>query len=283
MPGVDQEDIEKAIKAIHNIAVMLTGATEYVCEGRILKRFSKEIEGNLERLEIGIASLKKSFPGKFPEDLKPDSSLSRIRDVAKMLKRDNADMVGQCRSGNLGNTLNLTILELRGIVKDILDTLSGRVSRYTFIDRIADYRGSVRSFLSGLSPFISHGGKVILAPILIAIFCLVYLFLTMDSEDVLLGSIKDDLAFIERQKGALDTHRQEYEQIRQEIKSLRGKELMRERKIEYLNLAKEERRIKELIDRAMASIEKRGREVEEKNKKAEEIRNKSFFQKLFRR
>ena len=283
MPDVDPHDIEKAIKAIQNIAIMLTGATEAVCEGRILKRFSGEIEANLERLETDIASLNKKFPGKFPETLKPDSSLSKIRDIAIILGEDNADIEAKCRKGDLGNELTTRVVELKGIVKDIWNTLSGKVSGYTFTDRVADYGRRVRSSLSYLSPLVSNIGRIILAVILMAIFSFVYLFLTMESEDVLLKSIKNDRAFKEKQKDTLGRQRKEYEEIREKIKSFEKKKIGREGRSQLLNLSMEERKIKDLIDKTMLSIETREKEIAEKRKKIEEIRKKSFFQKLLRR
>ena len=284
---VDPQDIEKAIKAIHNVAIMLTGASEYVCEARILKRLSGEIEANLERLKTDITSLKKEFPGKFPKTLSPDSSLSRIRDVATMLKGDYADIEAKCRSGDLGNELTTGALELRGILRDTLDTLGGKVARYTFTDRIADYSGRTKSFLSPFASFTakvaSYTAKVVLGIILVAISCFVYLFLTMESEDDLLSSMENDVAFVEEQKDVLRRKRGEYGEITANIKTLQGKELLRERKIELLNLSKQERKIKELIDNALISIENKEREIAEKNKKIEEIRKKSFLQKLLRR
>jgi hypothetical protein len=259
---------------------MLTGASEYVCEARILKRLSGEIEANLERLETEIASLKKEFPGKFPKSLSPDSSLSKIRDVATMLKGDDADKEANCRSGDLGNKLNAGTLELREILRDTLDTLGGKVVRYSFTDRIADFRGKIKP---SLSPLASYTGKAVLATLLVAISSFVYLSLTMESEDALLSSIKDDLAFVEEQKGAITRQRQEYREIRGNIKSLQGKELAREGKIELLNLSKKEREIKEFIDLALVAIENKEREIAEKYKKIEEIRKKSFLQKLVRR
>jgi len=283
MADVDPHDIEKAIKAIQNIAVMLTGATEAVCEGRILKRFSGEIEANLERLETDIASLKKKFPGKFPETLKPDSSLSKIRDIAITLKEGNADIEAKCRKGDLGNELTTSVVELKGIVKDIWDTLSGKVSGYSFTDRVADYGRKIRSSLSGLSPLVSNTGKIFLAVLLVAIFSFVYLFLTMESEDALLKGIKDDRASIEKQKDTLARQRKEYEEIREEIKSLDKKKLSREDKIQRLDLSMEERKIKDLMEKTMLSIETREEEIAEKHRKIQEIRKKSFPQKLLRR
>jgi hypothetical protein len=287
VPRVDVQDIEKAIKAIHNVAIMLTGASEYVCEAGILKRLSGEIEAYLERLETDMASLKKEFPGKFPKTLSPDSSLSRIRDVATMLKGDDADIEAKCRSGHLGNELTTGTVELRGILRDTLDTLGGKVARYTFTDRIADYSGRTKSFLSPFASFTakvaSYTAKVVLGIILVAISCFVYLFLTMESEDALLSSVKNDVAFVEEQKDVLKRKRGEYREITDNIKTLQGKELLREQKIELLNLSKRERKIKELIDTTLISIENKEREIAEKNKKIEEIRGKSFLQKLLRR
>ena len=280
MPKIDPQDIDKAIKAIQNVAIMLTGASEYVCEAGILKRLSGEIEANLERLETEIASLKKEFPGKFPKILSPDSSLSKIRDVATMLKGDDADMEADCRSGDLGNKLNAGTLELREILRDTLDTLGGKVARYSFTDKIADFRGKMKP---SLSPLASYAGKAVLGTLLVAISSFVYLSLTMEREDVLLSSIKDDLAFVEEQKGALRRQRQEYREIRENIKSLQGKELARGGKIELLNLSKKEREITEFIDTTLVAIENKEREIAEKNKKIEEIRKKSFLQKLVRR
>ncbi len=283
MSDVDPHDIEKAIKAIQNIAIMLTGATEAVCEGRILKRFSGEIEANLERLETDIASLKKKFPGKFPETLKPDSSLSKIRDIAITLKVGNADIEAKCRKGDLGNELTTRVVELKGIVKDIWNTLSGKVSGYSFTDRVAEYGRRIRSSLSYLSPLVSNTARIILAALLVTIFAFVYLFLTMESEDVLLKSIKNDLASIEKQKDTLARQRKEYEEIREKIKSLDKKKLGREDKIQRLDLSMEERKIKDLIEKTLFSIEEKEKEIAEKHKKVEEIRKKSFFQILLRR
>ncbi|MEE8317569.1 MAG: hypothetical protein V3S13_01510 [Candidatus Omnitrophota bacterium] len=280
MPDVEIQDIEKAIKAIQNIAIMLTGTTEFVCKGTILKGFSKDIEVNLKRLETDIDTFKKRFPGKFPETLEPDSSLSRIRDIAIKLKGDNANIEAKCRSGDLGNDLNIGAMELKGIVKDTLDTLNGKVSGYTFTNKIADYVGRVKSFLIDLFPLVSNIGKIILIAILAAVLSFVYLFLTMESEKALRDSIKNDQDYIKGQKDAIRRQRQEYKEIRESIKSLEKKELIREDKIRFLNLSSKEREIKDFIDKTVISIEKRKREIAEKNKRLAELRKKSFLQRL---
>jgi len=283
MPEINPQETEKTIKAIQDIAIILTGAAEFVCEGRMLKRFSRNIEENLEKLENNIALLKKKFPGKFPETLKPDTSISKIRDLAITLKGDNADIEAKCRSGELSNELILRAMELKGVTKNILDALMGKISRYTIIDKFAGYGGKIKSFLLALSPLVSNTGRIVLAAILVIIFSFVYLSFTMESEDVVLKSIKKDLSYIEKQGDILEKQRQEYNKIREKIKSFDQAEMDREDKIEWLNLSIKERKSRVFIEQIMLSIETREKKIAEKNNKVEEIRKKSFFQKLLRR
>jgi len=283
MPEVNPQETEKTIKAIQDIAIILTGAAEFVCEGRMLKRFSRNIEENLEKLENNIALLKKKFPGKFPETLEPATSLSKLRDLAITLRGDNADMEAKCRSGELGNELILRTTELNAITKDILDALRGKISRYTIVDKIAGYGGRVKSFLLSLSPLVSNTGRIALAAILVVGFSFAYLFFTMESEDVVLKSIKNDLSYIEKQNEILAKQRKEYNKISEKMKSFNQAEMSREDKIEWLNLSIEERKSSVLIEQIMLSIETSKKKIAEKNKKVEEIRKKSFFQKLLKR
>jgi hypothetical protein len=283
MPEVNPQETEKTIKAIQDIAIILTGAAEFVCEGRMLKRFSRNIEENLEKLENSIALLKRKFPGKFPETLEPDTSLSKIRDLAITLKGDNADTEAKCRSGELGNELILRATELKAITKDILDALKGKIARYTLVDKFAGYGGKIKSFLLGLSPLVSNTGRIVLAAILVIIFSFIYLSFTMESEDVVLKSIKKDLSYIEKQNDILAKQRQEYNEVREKMKSFNQAEMSREDKIEWLNLSIKEGKSRALIEQIMLSIETSKEKIAEKNKKVEEIRKKSFFQKLLRR
>ncbi len=283
MPEVNPQETEKTVKAIQDIAIILTGAAEFVCEGRMLKRFSRNIEENLEKLENNIALLKKKFPGKFPETLKPDASLSRMRDLAITLKGDNVDIEAKCRSGELGDELILRATELKAVTKDILDTLRGKISRYTIVDKFAGYGGRIKSFLLSLSPLVSNTGRIVLAAILVIIFSFVYLSFTMESEDVVLKSIEKGLSYIEKQNDMLAKQRQEYNEITEKIKSFDQAEMSREDKIQWLNLSIKEKKSRVDIEQIMLSIEISKQKIAEKNKKVEEVRKKSFFQKLLRR
>jgi hypothetical protein len=284
MPDANQQDINKAIRAIQDIAVMLTGASEYVCEARILKRYSSDIETNLDNLETYLSRLKGSFPGKFPEALRPDSSLSTIREIATSMKGDDAKIEARCRAGELGNELFLGVKELKTVVGDIWNTLGGKVvSKYSFADRIADQGGKFKSLFSGFSPFVSTSGKIILAVIIVLILCFVYLYVTMESEDSLVASINNDLTSIQTQKDTLAKHRKQYEEITRNINALNDKKLSRDDKIQLLDLSTESKKVKERIDKSVLSIEKKEKELTDKKKRLEELRRKPLIQKLLKK
>lgn len=283
MPDANQQDIKKAIRAIQDIAVMLTGASEYVCEGRMLKRYSSDIETNLDHLEAHLSRLKGSFPGKFPEALRPDSSLSKMREIVTSMKGDNAKLEAKCRAGELGNELSLGLKELKAILGEIWDTLGGKVvSKYSLADRIASQGGKFKSFFLGFSPLVSITGKIILAVIIVLILSFLYLYVTMESEDVLVTGINMDIASMRIQEDTLAQHRKEYEEATIHINALKKKKLNRDDKIQLLNLSTESKKVKERIDKSVLSIEKKEKELTDKKKRLEELRRKSFIQKLLK-
>lgn len=283
MPDIDLQNIEKTIKAIQNIGIMLDGASEYVCEEGVLKRFSGYIGAYLKKLETDIVSLKKKFPGKFPETPELDSSLSRIRGIATTLRRGKSDVEAKCRAGDLGRELGTEIIELKTGVQDISQTVSGQVSGYSIADRIAGQGEKVSSALYYLSPFAPIPRKVILAALAVAFIGFGYLFFTMESEDALIQSIKDDGAFLQTQEKVLSAKKGEHREIKAEIKILDKQNLNRKDKIKLLSLSVEEGRIAEFIEKTAVSIEKREKELAGKNKRLEELQKKSFFRKLLKK
>lgn len=283
MPDIDLQNIEKTIKAIQNIGIMLDGASEYVCEEGVLKRFSGYIGAYLKKLETDIVSLKKKFPGKFPETPELDSSLSRIKGIATTLRRGKSDVEAKCRAGDLGRELGTEIIELKTGVQDISQTVSGQVSGYSIADRIAGQGEKVSSALYYLSPFAPIPRKVILAALAVAFIGFGYLFFTMESEDALIQIIKDDGAFLQTQEKVLSAKKEEHREIKAEIKILDKQNLNRKDKIKLLSLSVEEGRIAEFIEKTAVSIEKREKELAGKNKRLQELQKKSFFRKLLKK
>ncbi|MFW6147916.1 MAG: hypothetical protein ACOC6B_05945 [Thermodesulfobacteriota bacterium] len=282
MSKVNQQDMEKAVRVIQDIAVMLTGASEYVCENRMLKRYSSDIETHLDDLDTYLSQLKKSFPGKIPEGFKPDTSLLRIREIALSMKGDDA-LQSKCRSGELGDELSMNLKELKAEIRNLQETLRGKASTYSFADRIGDQAVRFKPVVSALSWFTSFIGKMIALFIILSILAFVYLYATMESEDALRNDINKSLATLETQKDTLAKYREDYEQITRTINEIENKPLTREKKIHLLDLSTERKKVKERIEKGSFAIEKKGKELMEKKKELEKLRKKTFLHKLFKR
>jgi len=284
MPDAEQQDMKKAIQVIQDIAVMLTGASEYVCEKRMLKRYSSDIETNLDNLETYLSRLKRSFPGKFPEALNPDSLMAKLKEIAASMKADDSAIEATCRAGDLGDELFLGLKELKAALRYISNILGGKVvSTYSLADRIMDLGGRSKSLFAGISAFISSIGKVIIAVVIVLILSFVYLYVTMESEDTLVASVNNVLTSVQIQKDTLAKQRKEHEEITATIDRLKNKELARDEKIQLLNLSTESQKMKEHISESVLLLERREKELADKKKSLEELQKKTFIQKLFKR
>jgi ABC-type multidrug transport system fused ATPase/permease subunit len=284
MPEADHQEMEKAIQAIQDIAVMLTGASEYVCEERMLRRYPSDIETSLDSLDTYVSHLKSSFPGKVPEAFKPDSLLARIREIASSMRGNDAATQAKCQSGELGDELFMRLKELKAVVGDIQDTLGGKVlSHYSFADRIGEQVVRFKSVFSGLSLLTSYVGKITAGLIIALIISFVYLYATMESEDALIKNINNVLTSIETHTDTLATHMKEYEQITRNINALKKKKLTRDEKIQLLDLSTKSKKVKDRIEKSTLVIEKKEKELADKKKKLEELRKKGFLQKLLKR
>jgi hypothetical protein len=283
MPEAILKNIEKAIKDIHNIGIMLSGASEYVCEEGVLKRFSRYLQAYHKRLESDINSLKKEYPGKFPETPELDKSLSRITDISVALEQDKKAVGTKCRAGSFGHELNTQVAELKSGIQDVWETVAGKVSGYSITDRLAGGGETVTSALYHVSPFGPIPRRIIISVLIIAAVVFGYLFFTMESEDALVQGIKADLTYLNTERQALKVKQQEHEDIQTQIKLLDKIDLKRKDKIKLLSLTVEEGKLRESIEKITVAVEKWESELEVKNKRLEELRKKTFLQRLLKR
>jgi len=283
MPEAILKNIEKAIKDIHNIGIMLSGASEYVCEEGVLKRFSRYLQAYHKRLESDINSLKKEYPGKFPETPELDKSLSRITDISVALEQDKKAVGTKCRAGSFGHELNTQVAELKSGIQDVWETVDGKVSGYSITDRLAGGGETVTSALYHVSPFGPIPRRIIISVLIIAAVVFGYLFFTMESEDALVQGIRADLTYLNTERQALKVKQQEHEDIQAQIKLLDKIDLIRKDKIKLLSLTVEEGKLRESIEKITVAVEKWESELEVKNKRLEELRKKTFLQRLQKR
>ena len=279
----DMQEIKAKIRPIQDIAIILTGTAEFVCEKRMLKRFSVELEANLVKLENSITVAEKIFVGKLNEIQKLDSHFSEIRDINRKLKSNDTDLVDKCLSGNIGGKLAETVSELKNIVNNMEKSLQGKNNKYTITDRVIQNSIILKSFVLTLAPLIYKILKIILATAIFAIGLFVFLFFTMESKSDLIEGIKIDRVYLKGKLTELEGQRNEWKIITDEIESIKKKLSTRQDKIEVLDLTVKKRIIQESMEKTLLSIETKENKLSEKRRKLKKINEKSFFQRLFRR
>ena len=279
----DMQEIKAKIRPIQDIAIILTGTAEFVCEKRMLKRFSVELEANLVKLENSITVAEKIFVGKLNEIQKLDSHFSEIRDINRKLKSNDTDLVDKCLSKNIGGKLTGIVSELKNIVNNMEKSLQGKNNKYTITDRVIQNSIILKSFVLTLAPLIYKILKIISATAIFAIGLFVFLFFTMESKSDLIESIKIDRVYLKGKLTELEGQRNEWKIITDKIESIKKKLSTRQDKIEVLDLTVKKRKIQESMEKTLLSIETKENKLSEKRRKLKKINEKSFFQRLFRR
>lgn len=283
MPQGDIQKIKDKIRPIQDIAILLTGAREFVCEKRMLRSFSVELESNLVKLENSITAAKKKFAEKPNEIQKLDSRFSEIRDINRKLKSNDTDLVDKCLSGNIGSKLTDIVSELKNMVNTMEKSLHVKNQKYTITDWAVQHSIGLKSFIANFTPLIYKTVKIILAATIFVIALSVFLFFTMESKNDLIDGIKIDRVYLKGKLTELERQRNEWKEITDKIESIKKKLSTRQDKIEVLDLTVKKGKIQESIEKTLLSIESREKKLLEERRKLKEINEKSFFQRLFRR
>jgi hypothetical protein len=245
MPQGDIQEIKDKIRPIQDIAIILTGAGEFVCEKRMLKRFSVELESNLVKLENSITVAKEKFVGKLDGIQKLNGPFLEIRAINRKLKSNDTDLADKCLSGNIGGKLTETVSELKNIVNNMEKSLQGKNNKYTITDRVIQNSIILKSFVLSLAPLIYKILKIILATAIFAIGLFVFLFFTMESKSDLIEGIKIDRVYLKGKLTELEGQRNEWKIITDKIESVKKKLSTRQDKIKVIDLTVKKRKIQE--------------------------------------
>lgn len=283
MPYEDFLNIKKKIKPVQDIAIMLSGASEFLCEKRMLKRLSAELEASLYELESITGAARQNSVIKTTETKNLDNIFSNIRDLSGILKSNNADLEEMCASGDLGKNLTASVSEFKNIINNMEKALLKKNLDFTAFDRIIHHSSCIKSFFGFLFLLFHKTLKIIFAGAILAICLFAFLFFTMESKDTLIKDIKIGRANLEGQMAELEQLRSKYRKIADKIESVKENASTRHDKIVLLELITEKREIQGTMDKTLLSIKIEENKISEKNKKLEEINGKSFLHRLLRR
>lgn len=278
----DPRESFKGIHGIRDMALMLSLANAYLCEGVFLKKIGLIIDNHLKEIKNDISSLKKQFPGKFVKEVDTDEVLEEIHVTAHRLQEPDKEIAKKCSVGELGLELEASLDALLDTVDAIRMQVEGEVEGYTKAESILRHLVWIKSVghkIVALSTLIFKlFGLVLLAAAMLS----TYLFVTMESEEDLLKRVEQSRSYIQEQMEVLSRSKVEKEQISKEVDAMSEGELSRQDKVKRMDLNVKIHKLDEKATAAEVAIDMHERKIKEMEKKIAELREKSFLQRFLR-
>lgn len=277
------QDPDRALNAIKDKAVILRIAVKYVCEDPFLRKMGVGIAQNIEVLKNHIADLEKQFVGKSADDINLKEKVEELTGISRRLQDAEKSTNDKCVKGELGKELSEKVISLAGGIKELKRRVSGEAVSYTRSDSVKGALGRMR-FIT--DPFVLHYRlmiKLLVVMVLTGLAVFSYLFFTMETEKGLQEKIDRASAQIESIQSPLPEIKEELWQIRKQIERATQKELTRQGKAAVMDLNVKAFELAEKLEKAQVVIKIHQKALDENQKKLEEMKQKSFFERILRR
>ena len=268
-----------ALREIRDRALMLSLGKSYLCESPFLKKYGAELEHALDVLGRDIKELKKSFPGKFADEVDTDRMLQGMEELIRRLKSPDETLEQECTIGQLGQDLEDRLTTLINAIKGVQSQVDGRPAAYSG-------REAVSATVSRMGDAARGGlgmvGKIIgmaLVALVVAFGCL---FLTMERE----GSFENEIERGDRKIRALQEEvaalEERMQPIEDRITNLDRLGTTRMDKVRMMELSVELQELEKEAQSFRGEIEMEERRIQEAREALLALQEKSFFQRLFR-
>ncbi|MBN2123157.1 MAG: hypothetical protein JW821_02590 [Deltaproteobacteria bacterium] len=280
--GSDHDRDFRSLDEIRDRVIMLDLGRAYLCEEPFLRKFGRAIEVHLDRLREDISVLKKEFPGKFENEVETGEIFEKGKAVALRLTEPDRETLDRCTIGDLGKELDGLVRSLTRSILSVRMQVEGSPPAYTKKDSLLGFFdwlkpiGTLFSFLSGR--FL----KILLVLVLAAGVAFSILFSTMERAEPIQERIKHSEAIIRSQKEILADLIREKEDIFRGIESLKRADQTRERKVEIMDLHMKARDVEEKENNVHGEIGAHEAIIQQSKEKLEEMREKSFLERLLR-
>ena len=278
-----QPDYLKGLKEIRNAALLLGLGCAYLCEVPFLKKIGLGIHSQIDALRGDIRALKKRFPGKFAHEIDTDDVLEEIRKMSLWLQNPDQALGEKCTIGELGRELEGNVEKLSSSIGSIRDQVEGEGLSYTKKDSFLNLFGVLSRSGSHAASGMAKVMKVLAGLALLFGLVFAFLFITMEKEKDVRGIIASKKAQIRSQEEIIDALDQEKQQILEQSEALQKDDLSRQDKVAILELDMKIHELDERQQQAEVQIRMREKEIQQQEEKIEEMKRKSFLQRLLRR
>lgn len=268
---------------VRNKTLMLSVGNAFLCEEVFLKKTGDAMESQIDNLRQEIHELKQKFPGKFLSDTDTDSILESLRAHARKLQMPNKGLIDKCTVGVLGRELEETVDALTSAVRGIKRRVEGETPAYTAKDSVLGVIDKAKTPVSLATKAVSVAIKTALLLILISMGPLAYLVVSMDREATLVKEIAESEAIIQSRKEVVLSAERERDALWKRIEATRADDAPRETKLEIMEMNLKVHSLDQSRDRAETEISAQEESLRLKRQKLQEVREKPFLDRLFRR
>ncbi len=273
-----------ALNGIKDEAIVLSMAGEYLCEDPYVRKIGFDIEQDIEILREYIASLKERFVGRPSDKIGVDEPLEGITRISELLQKgEDGDFKDRCVNGELGNELGEKLKSLARAIREAEDWVEGRAAPYTKGDIALDAVKRLRFLAHSIVATYSLVVKLIFLLLMVGIITFFFLFITMESEKDLIEKIEERSAHIRSSQAALSQINKDAKEIRRNIAAIEKKRFTRQTEIRLIDLNLQAYKISQDLQKTQIDIGLQSSALEKRRRELEEMKRKSFLDRLLRR
>jgi hypothetical protein len=276
------QDSEKALKDIKDSAVMLSLASEYLCEDPFLEKIGTDIEKNIEIVKTHVEDLKKQFVGKPVAEVDLKKPVDRVARFAGRLQNASDGTRQKCTQGELGEELDESVKALINEIDALKERIEGRSVSYTAADSALGFLGRFKFIVRSLVVTSKFTLRISALFVIICLMIFVYLFITMETEKVPLERVEQSRALILQKQADLVRIKAELKPLREKIESARKDEMSRQEEIRFLDLSLKAHKLAEDYQETLIELDIEEKALKEKLKELEAVQRKSFLERLLR-
>jgi hypothetical protein len=272
-----------ALHEIRDRVLMVSLGSAFLCEEAFLKESGSAMEGELEHLKQEIHALRTRFPGKFTTEIDTDAMIEDLHAHAQRLQNPNEGLKEKCTIGALGREMEDSLGALTVAIRKIKKKVGAEPPSYTAKDAVAGVLGKAKAPASLATRIIFLAVKTFFILVLLSLGPLTYLGVTMDREGPLLKEIRESEAHIQTQREIISSSEREKEALLRKIQSVQKDDLPREAKLAIMEMNVRIHSLDQARHRAEAEIADHEERIKDRKRRVQEVREKPFMDRLFRR
>ena len=276
------QDSEKALKEIKDSAVLLSVATEYLCEDPFFKKIGADIEKNIEVVEHHVEDLKKQFVGKPIAEVDLKKPMDRVARFAGRLQKASDGTRQKCTHGELGKELDEKVKSLVSEINSLKERIEGRSVSYTTADSALGFLGRFKFIVRSIAVTSKFTFRISALFVIVCLMIFLYLIVTMETEKIPLERVEQSRALILEKQADLVRLKAELKPLKEKIESARKDEMSRQEEIRLLDLSLKAHMLAQDQLNTLIEVDIEEKALKEKLKELEAVQRKSFLEKLLR-